>query len=359
MNTESKGNASSRFRVKLSAVLLGLLFYGLLDFILDDLGMIQEPNYQKIEARYVAKGLVDQKEHLNTQIEGFNNQVKRLSDNQKYIKNNSDNLKVTIDQMLEIQKSSLQKNIMLSDKDKTALNESQKVFLSYQTQLKNLNDDILKLQKSKNIVEENLDKVDATLKEQRKAFNAEYTKLSDQHRFFQAKLQVSLLLILLVIGVVLFRKYHGYKYSLMITAITIPIIIKIYETAYEYFPSIIFKYLLILSLIVTVIYGIKKLIQSMVSPKPESLLKIYREAYQQFLCPVCEFPIQMGPRRFLFWTRRTNRNLKLPKTKECQDFEAYHCPHCTTELFKQCPSCQKVRHALLPSCTHCGQQLKS
>lgn len=342
----------------MSAILLGLLFYGLLNFILDDLGRIQEPNYQKIEAKHVDKSLLEQEEHLNTQINRYNNQVQRLSDNQQYIKNNADNLKMTIDQMLEVQKSSLQKNIVISDKDKAALNESQTVFLNYQNQLKNLNDEILSLQKSKHLVEENLDTVNAKLKEQKKQANTDYNKLSDKHRFYQAKLQVGFLLIILAIGLVLLRQYYQHSYVIMLKTFVVAIIIKVFVTMHEFFPSEYFKYLLMLSLIAIVIYGIKKLIQSMVSPKLEVLIKKYREAYEQFLCPVCEFPIQMGPRRFLFWTRRTNLHLKLPKTKEWQDFEAYHCPHCTTELFKQCPSCQKIRHTLLPSCSHCGNQVR-
>lgn len=354
MEKEGKGSSSSRFWVKMSAVVLGILFYGLLNFILDDLGAIQRPDYQKIQSKYISQSLLDQEQQLNNEINSHNNQIKRLSDNQQYIKNNADNLKTTIDQMLEIQKASLQKNIALSDKDKASLNEAQNVFLNYQNQFKNLNDEILNWQKSKHNIEEKLDGIHAQLDQKRKIADKSYTTLSKSHRFFQAKLQVGTLLLILLIGLFLLRRYYQSSYAIILKSIDISICIKIFMTMHEFFPSEYFKYFLILSLITLIIYLMTKLIQTIKSPKLDILIKQYREAYEHFLCPVCEFPIHMGPRRYLFWTRRSNIHLKLPKTKDGHDFEIYHCPACSTELFNQCPSCHKVRHTLLKSCTHCG-----
>ncbi|MBX9587633.1 MAG: hypothetical protein K2X50_10325 [Gammaproteobacteria bacterium] len=356
MDKEVKGRSSSRFWVKVSAVVLGLLFYGLLNFILEDLGTIHQPNYQKIQAKHVSQSVLDQEQQLNNEINAHNNQIKRLSDNQQYIKNNADNLKTTIDQMLDIQKSSLQKNITVSEKDKASFNEAQNVFLSYQNQFKTLNDDILNWQKSKHILEGKLDNVHTTLDQQRKLADKEYSQLSEKHRFFQAKLQVSTLLIILLFSLLLLRRYYTNAYSIILKAFCLATFILTFLTIHEFFPSQYFKYLLIGALILTVIYLMTKLIQSIKSPKLDMLIKQYREAYEHFLCPVCEFPIHMGPRRFLFWTRRSNVQLKLPKTKESHDFEIYHCPACSTELFNQCSSCQQVRYSLLPSCSHCGHK---
>lgn len=358
MKNEAKGRSSSRFWVNFWAVVLGVLFYGLLDFILQDLGTIHQPNYHKIQAQYISQSLLDQEQQLNNEINSHINQIKRLSDNQQYIKNNADNLKTTIDQMLEIQKSSLQKNIAVTEKDKASLNEAQSVFLNYQNQFKNLNDEILNWQKSKHNIEEKLDGLHAQLDKQRKVADKEYTHLSDTHRFFQAKIQVATLLLLLIGGLVLLSRYYHQSYSVIFKSIDIALCIKIFMTMHEFFPSEYFKYLLILSLITITIYLMIKIIQSIKSPKLDILIKQYREAYEHFLCPVCEFPIHMGPRRFLFWTRRSNTNLKLPKTKEAQDFEIYHCPVCSSELFNQCSSCHHIRHTLLPSCSHCGSNTK-
>ena len=356
MDKEGKGRSSSRFWVKVSAVVLGLLFYGLLNFILEDLGTIHQPNYQKIQAKYVSQSALDQEQQLNNEINAHNNQIKRLSDNQQYIKNNADNLKTTIDQMLDIQKSRLQKNISVSEKEKTSLNETQGVFLNYQNQLKTLNDDILNWQKSKHVLEAKLDNTHSTLDQQRKLADKDYSKLSQAHHYLQAWLQVITVLLILAIGLLLLKLYYQSPYSIIIKSIDVSTSIVALLKMREFFPAEYFKYFLILSLISIIIYLITKLIQSIKSPELDMLIKQYREAYEHFLCPVCEFPIHMGPRRFLFWTRRSNVQLKLPKTKESYDFEIYHCPACSTELFNQCSSCQQVRYSLLPSCSHCGHK---
>ena len=77
-----------------------------------------------------------------------------------------------------------------------------------------------------------------------------------------------------------------------------------------------------------------------------------------FLCPVCEYPIRTGPRRFLFWTRRTVNRSVSPGAASAAE-EPYTCPCCGSVLFERCPSCQGVRHALLPHCSHCGAARES
>jgi predicted RNA-binding Zn-ribbon protein involved in translation (DUF1610 family) len=84
------------------------------------------------------------------------------------------------------------------------------------------------------------------------------------------------------------------------------------------------------------------------------LLKQHREAYEHFLCPACGYPIRRGPLRYLFWTRRSLRRLRLPTQPEAQVDEPYICPACGTVFFEECASCHSVRHALLPTCTKCG-----
>ena len=87
-------------------------------------------------------------------------------------------------------------------------------------------------------------------------------------------------------------------------------------------------------------------------PKARWLTRQYREAYERFLCPICEYPIRTGPRRFLYWTRRTVNKIGLPA--DAAKDEAYTCPTCGTTLFDACPACQGIRHSLLPHCRHCG-----
>jgi hypothetical protein len=98
------------------------------------------------------------------------------------------------------------------------------------------------------------------------------------------------------------------------------------------------------------------LIRQVVRPKSDWLVRQYREAYERFLCPVCEYPIRRGPLKYLFWTRRTAKKLPVVQLADADDKPdgPYTCPICATKLFEECPSCHAQRHALLPACEHCG-----
>jgi len=123
---------------------------------------------------------------------------------------------------------------------------------------------------------------------------------------------------------------------------------------HEYFPTEYFKYILIVALLLAVARVLIYFIRTIAFPKRQWLVTQYREAYERFLCPICEYPIRTGPRRFLFWTRRTVK--KLAVRGDHSEEEAYTCPSCGSGLFEACPSCGKIRHTLLPHCSHCGSE---
>ena len=84
------------------------------------------------------------------------------------------------------------------------------------------------------------------------------------------------------------------------------------------------------------------------------LVRQYREAYERFFCPVCDYPIRRGPLKFVFWSRRTIKHLHFPPQTPPLADEPYTCPACGTLLFEKCAVCGNVRHSLLPICSHCG-----
>jgi len=122
---------------------------------------------------------------------------------------------------------------------------------------------------------------------------------------------------------------------------------------HEYFPTRYFKYVLILALLAVVVRLLVYLIRTVAFPKVEWLERQYREAYERFLCPVCEYPIRTGPRKFLYWTRRTVHKI-LPLSGVSDAESPYTCPCCGTAVFETCPACGKIRHSLLAHCEHCG-----
>jgi predicted RNA-binding Zn-ribbon protein involved in translation (DUF1610 family) len=155
--------------------------------------------------------------------------------------------------------------------------------------------------------------------------------------------------------VLLVRKRQSI-YRLLFASAAIAVYIKTAVFIHERFPSRYFKYIFTACLLILVGWGFAWLIRRLVRPKIDALLKQYREAYERFLCPVCEYPIRIGPRRFLFWTRRTVHKTALSGDTGSADHsdEPYTCPSCGTQLFETCEGCGKIRHSLLPACRRCG-----
>ena len=106
-------------------------------------------------------------------------------------------------------------------------------------------------------------------------------------------------------------------------------------------------------LLAVVVRFLIHLIRTVAFPKTEWLARQYREAYERFLCPMCSYPIRTGPRKFLYWTRRTVHKV-LPPGDFAGVEEPYTCPSCGTTVYETCASCQKDRHSLLAHCEHCG-----
>src|SRR5439155_13089901 len=124
--------------------------------------------------------------------------------------------------------------------------------------------------------------------------------------------QLAVLLPLLGVAAFLVIKKRSSIYFLLYLAFGGATLLKIGLVIHEYFPSKYIKYVLIGAMLLAVGRLLIHFIRTIAFPKVQWLLKQYREAYERFLCPVCEYPIRVGPRRFLFWTRGTVNKLVVP-----------------------------------------------
>jgi predicted RNA-binding Zn-ribbon protein involved in translation (DUF1610 family) len=212
------------------------------------------------------------------------------------------------------------------------------------------------LERKQGLVQEK-ERIQSEIERQRKPARDEFNLLSQKHRIKLALFQLAILLPILIVSVVFIVKKRSSIYFPFYLALGAATLIKVALVVHGYFPSRYFKYILIGGLLIVVARLLVYLIRSVAFPKSEWLVKQYREAYERFLCPVCEYPIRIGPRRFLFWTRRTVNKIVVPTDKTDQE-EEYTCPSCGCELFEECASCHKIRHSMLPHCSHCGEEKK-
>lgn len=351
-----KGPWMHRFLVHLFTVVLTVLVYWLLGFVVDDIGNSPGPQYSASEQRLLDQSLLARSRDLKTRIADINRQVRDQRARQVILADSTASSQKTMNQLLEIQKLALQKGVTPDPEEVKSLAESQQLFLSNQKQYQVLNDEIAKLNGQSLDLEAEDHDLDRTLDAKREPIRREWEALLRAHDLKMAVLKLAALAPLLVVAAWLFIKKRGGLYAPLIYACGIALMAKVALVMHEYFPSVYFKYVLILACIAVVVRLLVYLLKMIAFPKRDWLLKQYREAYERFFCPICDYPIRRGPLKYRFWNRRSIRRLAIPSTTPAEADEPYTCPMCTTKLFEECPACHAIRHSLLPACEKCGAE---
>lgn len=349
-----KGPWIHRFSIWSFTLLFSLLIYWLLGFLVEDIKNIEGPDYGEIEARYVDQNLIDRRSNLQSQIQDLNRSITNQQEALKITSDTSRNLQTTINQLIDLQKLSLEKAVELPESEQANLSESLTHFLESQKKYQEGSAQLADLAEQKRSLEEESVTLDKSIQEQRIPASREYQQLNKKHNLKLAAYQLAILIPLLGLGAWMFIKKRGSIYFPMVLGFGFATLIKVLVVVHAYFPARYFRYILVIGLLLAIIKLLVAFIRMVAYPKAQWLIKQYREAYEKFLCPICEFPIRTGPRKFLVWTRRTARKVELPRGGDAQSDEAYACPSCGTSLFEECKNCGKIRHGLLPHCQHCN-----
>lgn len=349
-----KGPWIHRFSIRLFTVILAILVFWVLGFLVEDIESIHGPKYEDIEKKHVDQDLLARQKELISAISEMDRNIKDKRDEMKIVSDSSQNLQKTISQLIELQKLTLQKSISLPEAEQANLSNSLTHFLESQKQYQSHNAELAQLSDQKRNLETEKVAAEKQIEQQRKPAREEFDKLRDKHNMRLAFLQLLILIPLLAVGAFFVIKKSSSIYFPLFLGYGAAVLLKISLVIHEYFPSRYFKYVLILGLLVAVVKLLIYFIRVVAFPKAQWLTKQYREAYERFLCPICEYPIRTGPRKFLFWTRRTVNKIVLPR--ESSGDEKYACPACGTVLYEECPACHGVRHALLSYCQHCNAE---
>jgi hypothetical protein len=349
----TRGTWGTRQLVRLFTVVLGVLFFWLLGFLVKDIESIQGPDYPEIERKHVDPAIVAKREQVGGQIADLERAIGNKRQQQQLVGDSSQNLQRTINQLLDLRRLSIEKAVSLSEAEQNNLSTSLTSFLGSQTSYQQLNQDLTDLTSKKLAMEEEKGRIDRQLEEQKEPARREYEELLESHRLCLAFYQLTMLVPMLLVAGYLLVARRGSIYFPLFLAMGGATLVKAVLVVHEYFPTRYFKYVLILALLAVVVRFLIHLIRAVAFPKTEWLARQYREAYERFLCPICEYPIRTGPRKFLYWTRRTVHKI-LPRGDFAGAEEPYTCPSCGTTVYETCPSCQKVRHSLLAHCEHCG-----
>ena len=344
----------------LLSVLLTVLFVWLLGFVLDDIGDVPGPDFQDVASEYVDASLRERELELQQSITEIETQVARQAELQKDLGRSMDNARGTMQQMMELHRLSLEREVPPTQAEQEALASAQQRFLRAQDRFETANAEIAASNESKFQLGQELQSTLVTLEQEERPARLEYQERLQAHRFKVASLKLVFIVPVFLLAAWLFARWRTSAYRSVLLAFLVATFWMLGRVMFDHFPREFFKYIAIVSGIAIVLAFLIWLLRKAVKPDRRLLLDRYREAYRAHVCPVCTFPIARGPLRFALWTRKGPR---LPAGIEPEQSPAsatpYACPSCGTTLFAPCRVCEAPRHTLLPFCEHCADELES
>ena len=351
-----KGSRRQRMFIYAQTILLGFLFYWALCFLIEDVTRLPAPDFTAITNQHISKPLTDQVTELQNQTQLLSTQLDMLTTQRDKLHQSTESLKVTLAQLDEQEKIRLQTSKELSADEQKTKAATMALFLENQHKDQELAQTIIKLTTQQQALRNQLSTVNTTIGKQRGPADKAYYNEMRRYSLIVASIQIAILTVILLISAFLIRRYQNSKYKPILLALFVAAFVKTVFVLHKYFPTAYFKYILIAALIAITIKLLIKAITIAESTQLAVLLKRYRDAYTYFVCPICEFPIRRGPMKFLYWTRRSITNLPVQSAVSTEKDAPYTCPVCSTALFAKCNYCEGIRHALLPSCEHCGDK---
>lgn len=351
-----KGPFAHRLLMGFLTLLLTVLLIWLLGFILSDIGKWPGPDREALEAEYIDPELEDRLEQLQREKARLSAEIENQRDIQEILRSSADNSQQTMNQLLELNRRSLARDMTPSAEEQEALVESQRIFLENQRAFQEANRTIAELGERLREANRQIEETESALREQREPLEEEWRRLMRNHSFKVASAKLGLLMPLFVLAAWGAIRKRGAAYAPLYYAAFIAVFWRTGLVMHQYFPSEFFKYIAISVSIAVVLAFMLHLIRSAVRPKPGMLLRRYREAYTRLRCPVCDYPIGKGRLKFLRWTKRgPDWGGSGASVEDAGGERPYTCPSCGSALFEPCPHCGGIRHSLLPYCEHCGR----
>ena len=350
----AKGTFWVRFSILLLACVFGVLIFWSAGFLLDDIRFIQMPDRKVFFAERIDGSLQVKLDDLEERLQELEHKHTLISQQRGFIKDSSGSLKITVDNLFRLKSRDQQ---LISEAQFGQVLASLDKIIKIQNEFKETADRYLTITNQRFEIKKQIHALKKQIEEQRRIVQTQFGDLTHRQRVKITFIKMGFLLPLILLCTILVVKKRGSIYRMIYFSAAMAIYIKSALIIHDRFPSRYFKYILTVAMLALVGWGFAWLIRRLAKPKIDILLKQYRQAYERFLCPVCEYPIKTGPRKYLYWTRRTVHKTALAVNQDDKaSDEPYSCPACGTALFEKCESCGKIRHSLLPNCLHCGNE---
>lgn len=339
-----KGTWSIRLGLYLLTIVLAIFSFWLLGFVLDDIRSIRPPDY---EYKSLSESY-GKKTNIQKELDALNEKLNNRRESMDLQSSASAGLQKTIEELKD------------DPSRKEELNEKMNEFIEAQKKYQEINHELKMLVESRDRLESELREINSIIAAKEYSTAEEKQKLNHSFKLKLAFWEFLVLIPLtIIVAFLLYRKKNSSFFQIYL-AFFISVVLHLCLASHRYFPSQYFKYLALGACIIIILGLMYYLIKLITKPKPNYLQFQYRQAYERFLCPICEYPIRIGALRYLYWNRRSaERCLSSVRSQNVVEplTEPYICPSCGTELYHKCPHCEKITQSLMPYCEHCGAEM--
>ena len=350
---KARGTWWMRSGIFLLAVLFGVLVYWSVGFLLDDIEGFRRPDWGEFVRARADSSLQANLEALERRMEELDHQHELLEQQRGFIRDSSGSLQVTVDNLFKLKDREQQ---LVSEEQFGKVLASLDKILEIQEEFKSTAERYIQITSDRFELGKSIAALKKRILDQEEAMGREYGEALRRHQIRSTLVRLAMLLPLVVGATFLLVRRRESLYRMIFASTGVALYVRTIQVIHERFPTRHFKYVVTACLLGLVGWAFVWLIRRLAKPKLDLLLKQYRQAYEHFLCPVCEYPIRRGPRKHLYWTRRTVHKVALAVSEGASEGEdkPYACPSCGTVLFEKCVSCGVIRHSLLPACEGCG-----
>jgi len=217
-NKKLKGPWVQRLGIIFLSLILAVLLFWLLGFLTKDIGSLRGPDFSKVQADYVDAELVGKQKSLKESLDAIRKNIRNKREQQGILKDSTNNLQNTINQLMSIQKQNVERNLNLSAKQQQILAESQTLFLENQKQYLAMNTEIAEQTSQQYQLEKELASVSGQINKQHTSARNEYNKLMSKHRLKVAALKLAVIVPIFLISAWFFIKKRSGMFGPIIYA---------------------------------------------------------------------------------------------------------------------------------------------
>jgi len=321
-----------KWTIRLLSLVLFFLFASLLSFVLEDIGDMEGPVRRDFEKQQVEAGLEEHIQELQNNLQQGGLATSRQEEIQRNLKASMEVARETMQQMAELHRLSLERNINPSEEQTKTLGDAQTRFIESQAKFESANQTIAELNAEVHGLQAELTSEKAKLHIQQIPGRLAWEEAWKAHNYEVATFKLLFIVPMFLFGAWLMAKNKGSAFRPIFLAVLTASFWHLGKVMHDHFPEDFFKYIAIAAGIVIVLAFLTHILRSMASPKAAALLSRRRESYHRRQCPECAYPYP------------------------ADHGTEHHCPSCGVTLFAACGACGNSRHCLLPHCTQCGAE---